>query len=167
MRKQGTVEVIEEKLAKNGNKYHRVQVGNTWYGYWKPINFRAGQAIEFDELIKGDFKNMDNVEAIANADTTSGRSAVAADSEGTNREHRIVRQNATTSAIALLAISKGLGKHDPETLLALVRDTAKQIFVLNMYGYDSPHSSWANPKTAPSEPVKSGEVGADVLFSDS
>ena len=161
MRKQGIVDAIEQKTTKTGKTYHRVQVNGVWYGLWKHPGFTQGQTIEFDELIQGDFKNMANVEVSGGASQSTSSAAPPVGSglrSEPERQTLIMRQNATTSAIALLATSKIAGKQDVASLLELVRETAQRIFDMNVNGY-SPAAT-TTTATAPGEK----EVGADVLF---
>ena len=157
MRKQGTVEAVEQKTTKTGKTYHRVQVNGVWYGLWEHPGFKQGETIEFDELIKGDFKNMANVEVSTGASqsTSSATPTVGGNLRSEpERQTLIMRQNATTSAIALIATSKVAGKQDIASLLELVRETAQRIFDMNVNGYSPASSTTAGEK----------EVGADVLF---
>lgn len=157
-RKQGVVETVEPKTTQAGQAYHRVKIDGVWYGLWKPLNFKQGQTIAFDELIKGDFKNMANVEVSTGAaqpgSSATGPVGGSRQPNDSERQTLIMRQNATTSAIALVAASKVAGKQDVDSLLELVRETAKRIFAMNVEGYE--HGNVAAPEAK--------EVGADVLF---
>lgn len=165
----GTVGIAEPKFTKGGKKYFRVQVGNNWYSMWETPDFSIGDTIEFDDIQKGDFHNIANavkVERGAQSDDGwAGSPPVQTrrpnGSFDADREPRIVRQNATSSAVALVAASKLAGKSDVETLLGVVKDTAKRIFEMNMYGYDAKEKEVDPTSAAKEEGVW---AGAESLF---
>ena len=138
---QGTVGSVEQKQTQAGKTYFKINVNGTWYSAWQNPNVSVGDEIEFDVIQKGEYKNMANPTKLAGGTVVgnTGRQTVKTSrpngSFDPDRESRIVRQNATSSAVALVASSKLAGKSDVETILATVREVSKKLFELNMYGY--------------------------------
>ena len=167
----GQVDKIVQKTTKLGKTFYTVLTNGQLYSLWQAPNFSVGDQIEFDEIIKGDFKNM------ANPSVSEGKpegqvapvrpSFVSSRPNGSfdpDRESRIVRQNATSSAVALVAASKLAGKSDVESLLATVKETAKKLYEMNFYGYDFDLGAVVHSPTsitiAPILPSKGQDVDA-------
>ena len=149
---QGTVGAVEQKQTQAGKTYFKINVNGTWYSAWQNPNVSVGDEIEFDVIQKGEYKNMANpVKVAGNPGGGTGNKTVATSrpngSFDPDREARIVRQNATSSAVALVGASKLAGKADVETVLATVREVSKKLFELNMYGYGP-----ATPEVQPPTP---------------
>ena len=147
---QGTVGAVEQKQTQTGKTYYKVNVNGTWYSIWENPNVSPGDEIEFDVIQKGEYKNMAKpVKVAGNPGGSQGNKTVATSrpngSFDPDREARIVRQNATSSAVALVGSSKLAGKADVETILGTVKEVSKKLFELNMYGY--------GPAAQPSAPV--------------
>jgi hypothetical protein len=166
-RTQGTVGAVEAKTTQAGKTYYKVNVNGTWYSIWENPNVSPGDEIEFDVIQKGEYKNMAKPSKLASGAVVGspGRSTVQTSrpngSFDPDRESRIVRQNATSSAVALVGASKLAGKADVETILGTVREVAKKVFEMNFYGYDI---SLANAK--PQAEAKSPSVESTGFFDE-
>ena len=173
---QGQVQQVERKTSpKSGKAYYRVQVNGEWLSTWEQPEYKAGDHIEYNIVQKGDFKNLADVEVVENAGPTSpagvqsaGRPTVSTSrpngSFDSDRESRIVRQNAFSSAAVLVAALVGVQAKklwDPISILELTTQMAKQIFAVNMYGYPPSISETASQGGGP---PASKEAGADELF---
>lgn len=138
-RVSGVVESVEARTApKSGQTFYIVTVNGKKLSLWGKQTFAVGNTIEFDEMQKGNFLNMGNPQVVAAGEAPKAPQAQL--SRGYNdpeREARIVRQNATSTAAALIAASKIAGKQDIDTLLAVLRETSKRIFQMNMEGYEA------------------------------
>lgn len=169
---QGTVGSIEQKQTQTGKTYFKVNVNGTWYSAWTNPGVSVGDEIEFDVIQKGEYKNMANpVKIAAGATSPVARGAVQTGrpngSFDPDREARIVRQNATSSAVALVAASKLAGKGDVEIILATVREVARKVFEMNFYGYDADTSKPPTAKQAsPIEQTVSDAKAAAGFFDE-
>lgn len=140
----GVVTEVERKTTKTGKPYVRVRVGDTWYSLWEPWNFAQGDSIEFDVIQKGDFLNMakprkaEEIAAPAAGNTVRTRRPDG--SFDPDREARIVRQNAFSTAAALVAswVEGQKQKPDIEAIFTMTKELAKKVFRANMEGYDAP-----------------------------
>ena len=167
---QGSVGAVEQKQTQAGKTYFKVNVNGTWYSAWQNPNVSVGDEIEFDVIQKGEYKNMANPTKLAGGTVVGnpGRQTVQTSrpngSFDPDRESRIVRQNATSSAVALVASSKLAGKADVETILATVREVARKVFEMNFYGYDADTSK--PPKASPIEQTVSEAKAAAGFFDE-
>ena len=165
---QGKVTGIEPKTTPKGKDYYRVQVGGIWLSTWDPPEFADGDTISYQIVQNGNFKNLANVKKVAGASqpaSTGGSVPTPRPNGGfdSDRESRILRQNAFTSASSLVgAIIQAQGPKGNwdirkafDTSLML----AREIFDVNMNGYPLLN----DPRgTVPSA---TKEAGADDLFS--
>lgn len=164
----GKVDSIVQRPTQTGKVFHIVTVNGKEYSYWGQVDFSPGQTIEFDELIKGKYVNMGSPKVVApGSETTSptanARGGFAGRGMDADREARIVRQNASSTAVALIGASKVAGKQDVESLLGLLKETSKRIFQMNMEGYESGSGSGNNPTgDSPSDPKSKEQVKADA-----
>ena len=166
---QGTVGSVEQKQTQAGKTYFKINVNGTWYSAWQNPNVSVGDEIEFDVIQKGEYKNMANpVKVTGNPVGGTGNKPVATSrpngSFDPDREARIVRQNATSSAVALVGSSKLAGKADVETILATVREVARKVFEMNFYGYDADTSK--PPKASPIEATINEAKAAAGFFDE-
>jgi len=164
---QGRVTGIEPKQTAKGKTYYRVQVNGMWLSTWEKPEFNDGDEITFDIVQKGDFKNLANAAVVEGTSRpvagTTVRSTRPNGSFDSDREARILRQNAFTSASSLvgsLIEAQGpKGNWDLRKAFDASVRLAQDIFQVNMYGYEGLPQAKAK-ETASAAPAG----GADELF---
>jgi len=159
----GCVDKLVPKVSPTGKPWFSVTLNGQLYSYWGSLNFKHGDTIEFDEIAKGKYKNIAEPKVVATATTggitdtqpPEGKTVQTSRPDGSwdnDVEARIVRQNATSTAAAIVGASKIAGKADADTLLAMVKEISRKLFDMNMYGYDPREDPMA--LAAPSKEVE-------------
>jgi len=162
----GRVTAIESKTSPKGKTYYRVQVGGQWLSTWDEPECSNGDEITYNIVQNGNFKNISDIRKVEGAVGTVLGTAVPLASPtrnfDTDREARILRQNAFTSASSLVgALVQAQGPKGNWDLRKMFEGSVKlaqEIFQINMYGYPDPKDK------APSEGAPTKEAGADDLF---
>lgn len=162
---QGQVTGLESKTSPKGKTYYRVQVGGQWLSTWDPPEFANGDEISYNIVQSGNFKNLADARKVEGASKppTPGTPPTSRPTGffDPDREARILRQNAFTSASSLvgsLIEAQGpKGNWDLRKAFDASLKLAQEIFKVNMNGYPN------TPATADEIPA-SKEAGADDLF---
>lgn len=148
---QGKVESIQQKTTKAGAAMYSVVVNGQKYGVFENPGVAVGDDVTFDAIQKGEFWNAKNFRGgsmLANGAMTSAFPTPAPWTKPANgnghtadpeREARIVRQNATSSAATLIAALVSTQKEawDVESMKKATFELSKDIFEVNFKGYDA------------------------------
>ncbi len=154
---EGTIQGIEQKPTKTGKTMYNVLVDGVKYGCFEDPGAKIGDHVTFDasKSADGKFNNAKNFRGgslLPNGAMTSANPVLpsawavnAAPKSGGNghadpeREGRIVRQNATSSAAHLIGalVQTQPGVWDIEMIKKATVELSKFLFEVNFTGYDA------------------------------